>query len=342
MKTTTNTKFTFKNKNVQTALLCGGMVIIGAFGGISFAKRIPTIKDGSEVVATLDGKKITANSLYTELKEQGGSSVLMGLVDNFITEKETDDEDLKNAKEYADGYIENLKAQYSSSGENFEDALTQAGYSDEDTFKELLIDDNLKGIVAEQYIKENNFSDSDVKKYYDENVEGSMVVRYILVQPETKEGDSEEAIKKAEEAALKEANEIIAKLKKDEDFATLAKKHSDDSSTASEGGLYNGFTKDAVVPEFWEASVALKDNKYTTEPVESSYGYFVIQRIKQNEKPSLKDAEKDCLDKLYEKALQEDQNLIPVAWTKIRKNYKLDIIDSKIKTSYDKDVKNLK
>lgn len=328
-------------KKIKTALLCGGMVIIGiGVGYLMNGVKIPTIKDGSEIVAQVKGKKITADTLYSELKEQYGQGTLVSLIDEYIAGKETKEEDVKEAQDYADSYIENLKSQYESYGENFEDALTQAGFENVDVYKELVINDYLKNMVAENYVKKNNFSDKDVKKYYNDNIEGSMVVRYILVQPETTEEMKDDEVKKAEEAALKEANEIIAKLKKGEDFAELAKKHSDDSSTASEGGLYNGFTKDEVVEEFWNASVKLKDGKYTTEPVESSYGYFVILRVKQNEKPSLKDSKEDILDALLEEAKTEDENVLTKAWVKIRKEYDLDLVDTDIKKTYNKLVKS--
>lgn len=330
-----------KNKNMKTALLCGVMVIIGVLIGMLINERkVPAIKNGDEVVASIDGKKFTANDLYTELKVQGGQNVLTSIIDEYITKKEVDDDDKKEAEEYADSYLENLKAQYESYGQDFKTALAGAGYDNEEAFKKIVIKDQLKNIVAENYIKKNNFSKSDIKNYYNEKVEGSMVARYILIQPKTKDGMSDEEVKKAEEEALKKANTVIKKLKKDEDFAELAKKYSDDSSTASEGGLFNGFTKDEVVSEFWDAVVALEDGKYTTEPVESSYGYFVILRVKQNKKPSLKDAQDDIVDSLYEEATKNDANIVSKAWAEIRKNYNLKINDKKIKEAYDTVVKS--
>lgn len=328
-------------KKIKTALLCGGMVIIGVgIGYLMNGTKIPTIKDGSEVVAAIKGKKFTANALYAELKETYGQGTLVSLIDEFIAGKETNEEDIKEAEDYADSYIENLKSQYESYGESFDDALTQAGFESVDAYRDLVVKDYLKNIVGENYVKANNFTDKQIKKHYDENIEGSMVVKYILVQPETTEEMTDDEVKKAEEAALKEANEIIAKLKKGENFEELAKKHSDDATTASEGGLYNGFTKDEVVEEFWNASVKLKDGKYTTAPVESSYGYFVIQRVKQNEKPSLEDSKEDILDALFTKASEEDANLLAKAWVELRENYKLDIVDTEIKKAYKKIVKS--
>jgi hypothetical protein len=99
-------------KKIKTALLCGGMVIIGiGVGYLMNGVKIPTIKDGSEIVAQVKGKKITADTLYSELKEQYGQGTLVSLIDEFIAGKETKEADVKEAKDYADSYIENLVSQ---------------------------------------------------------------------------------------------------------------------------------------------------------------------------------------------------------------------------------------
>lgn len=41
-----------------------------------------------------------------------------------------------------------------------------------------------------------------------------------------------------------------------------------------------------------EAMQKLENNSYTKEPVQTSYGYHVIYRIDQKEKPALKDVKK--------------------------------------------------
>ena len=47
-----------------------------------------TLKNGEKVVAKMDGKKITAESLYNELKTQGGATVLTNMIDDYIVNKE--------------------------------------------------------------------------------------------------------------------------------------------------------------------------------------------------------------------------------------------------------------
>jgi len=266
-----------KKLKLLLPILCIGLVLTGCGN-----KTIPKLKDGKEVVAKLDGKDFTADDLYAELKKQGGTNVLVNLIDEFIVSKEIKDDE--EALKYADSQIATLKAQYESYEEDFDTALTNAGYKNLDEFKKVIALDFKKNKVAEDYIK-TTFSDKEIEEYYKNNIYGEMTVRYILIKPDVKDDMTAEEKTEAEDQALDEAKDIIKKLKKGEKFEDLAKEHSDDSTTAKDGGLYSGFQKNDVVEEFWNASVNLKDGEYTTTPVKSSYGYFVILRVKQDEKP---------------------------------------------------------
>lgn len=323
-----------KKLKLLLPLLCMGLVATGCG-----QKTIPTLEDGKQVIAQLEGKDITVEELYEELKIQGGTSVLINLIDEFIANEEYPESE--DALKYADAQIATLKAQYEAYGQDFDAALKNAGYENLDAFKEVIALDYKKTKVAEDYVA-STITDKDIEKYYKDEIEGAMNVRYILVQPETNDDMTDDEVTEAENAALKEAQEIIKKLNDGEDFEELAKEHSDDSTTANDGGLYEGFEKDEVVEEFWKASVALKDGKYTSEPVKSSYGYFVILRISQDEKPELEEVEEDIITTLVNKKLAEDENLTIKAWVEIRKNYGLNIIDSDISNEYEKTIKDYK
>lgn len=323
-----------KKLKLLLPLLCVGLVVTGCG-----PKTIPTLEDGKQVVAELEGKKITAEDLYLELKSQGGTSVLVNLIDEFIANEEYPENE--DAYKYADAQISTLKAQYEAYGQDFNEALKNAGYANLDAFKEVIALDYKKSKVAEDYVA-TTVTDKEIEKYYEEEIDGSMTVRYILVKPETTDDMTADEKKEAESAALKEAKEIIKKLNDGEKFEELAKKHSDDKTTASEGGLYSNFEKGEVVEEFWNASVALKDDAYTKEPVKSSYGYFVILRVKQNKKPSLEEVEDDIISTLTNEKLAADQNLTVKAWVEVRKNYGLNIVDSDILNEYNDTIKAVK
>ena len=334
-----------KDERIRQSLIIGLTALVGLGIGLVVArpKTIPKLKDGKEVLAKIDGKNFTANDLYAELKKQGGSQILINLIDEYIASKEITDK--TDAEAAAKSYLEDLKAQYAQYGGDLQADIKNAGYENEDAFLEVVIKDKMHTLTAEKYIKENMITDKEIKDYWEENIEGDMHVRYILITPEVKDDMSDEEKTEAEAKALAEANEVIAALKKGENFADLANEHSDDSSTASEGGLFDGFSKNDVVEEFWNAAVNLKDGKYTTTPVESSYGYFVIYRIKQDKKPSIEDKKEEILTALLneKEKTDEDSNNVPdiveEAWVKIRKSYNLDIIDSEVKEAYNKSIK---
>lgn len=75
--------------------------------------------------------------------------------------------------------------------------------------------------------------------------------------------------------AKKLAEDVLAKVKAGEDFATLAKQYSQDTS-ASNGGDLGYFGKGKMVPEFETAAFALKVGE-VSGLVKTVYGYHIIK-----------------------------------------------------------------
>ncbi len=296
--------------------------------------KIATLKNGEEVVAKLDGKSITAEDLYDELKKQGGAITLTNMIDAFVVNKEIKTDD--DAKSYADAQLSSYKKSYQSYGQDFNAALTSAGYADENEFKDELILEYKKNIVTENYVKDE-LTDDEIQKYYDDNIYGDIEARHILISPNTKDDMTDDEKDKAEEKAKKEAEDIIKKLDEGEDFADLAKEYSDDEGTASKGGKLT-VTYGSVVDEFWDGVNELKDGEYSKEPVKSEYGYHIIYRIKQKEKPKLDDVKDDVIDKLTEEKINNDSTLQTRALVALRKKYNLEISDDELKKSYDNSI----
>jgi parvulin-like peptidyl-prolyl isomerase len=79
---------------------------------------------------------------------------------------------------------------------------------------------------------------------------------------------------------------IIEKLKNGGDFGALAVEFSQDTGSAVNGGDLSWFGTGAMVPEFETAAFALeKSGDFTTTPVQSQYGYHIIQLIATQERP---------------------------------------------------------
>lgn len=298
--------------------------------------KVAELKNGEQVVGSISGKKITANDLYDNLKKQGGTTVFINLIDEFIANKEVETDD--SVKDEANAQLEQLKTQYESMGQDFNDVIKSAGYENEDALLNSLILDIKKQKVVEKHLKEN-IKEDEINDYYEKNISGEITARHILIIPDVNDDMSDDEKTKAKEEAKKKAEDLIKKLNDGADFKELAKKNSEDTGSKENGGLIENITKDSVVEPFYNAVSELKDGEYTKEPVESSYGYHIILRESQKEKPKLEDVKDDIITNIVDDKLNNDENLYQNTWIEIRKKYKLDIQDSEIKKGYNDSIK---
>lgn len=317
----------------------GFLGIICAMVLLTGCSKSPKLSNGEEVIASVEGKNFTANELYDSMKKQYGTSVLINMIDTYIADKEIGDSE--DADVYADSLISQYKLQYEQSGMNFNDALINAGYENEEAFKKILISDYKMSEVSKKYLKEQ-VTDSEIEKYYKDKISAEINVKHILIIPDVAEGTSDEAKSEAEVAAYNKAVDLIKQLDEGANFDELAKKHSDDTATASNGGAINNVTKEGYVTEFYNAAYALEDGKYTATPVKSQYGYHIIYRVSINEKKSLEDLKDSIVQSIVDEKIASDANLEMKAWDKVRSKYKLNIVDTNIKNTYNTTISNLK
>lgn len=313
-------------KKVLIATLCGLFILSTGCG------HKVELKDGKEVIASIDGKKFTAEDLFNDLKKQYGTNTLVNMIDDFIADKEIKDDE--KATEHAKSQIESMKYQYEMYGYEFKDVLAQYGYDNEEELLEVYKKAYKKEQVAKKYLKENKVTDDEIQKYYDEEIYGDYNAKHILIKSTATDSMSDEEKTAAEEAAKKKAEEVIQKLKDGAEWSKLVKEYSEDTGSVDSDGLIENFTKGDVVDEFFNSVKNLKDNEYTTTPVKSTYGYHVILRISATEKPALKDKKDEIMDALVENYLSNDDKLYDNTWEEIRKSYKLEIKDSTIEKNY--------
>ena len=301
------------------------------FVAVGCGKQEVELKDGKEVVASIKGKKVTAEDLFNDLKEKYGSSTLVNIIDEYIANKEIKTTD--EMKETAKSQIDEMKNYYESNGANWNDILKQYGYSSESVLVDEYVLNAKKEEVVKNYLK-TKVTDDEINAYYDKEIYGNYTVKHILITPDVNDDMSDDEKKEAEEKALKTAENVIKKLDDGEKWADLVKKYSDDEASVSDEGKIADFTKGDVVDEFFEAVLELKDNEYTKEPVESAYGYHIILKVSSTEKPKLDKVKDEVITKIVENKLTNDQTLYNTSWEKVREDYELKINDTELENGY--------
>lgn len=320
--------------NILIAILC--LLLVGNIILVVMGHKVK-LKDGQEVVASIDGKEYTAEELFDSLKSKHGVDTLVSLIDADIADKELSKEEKEAARAEAKDYIQQIKSQYESSGYEWETVLSQYGYENEDA----LIDEYTVTVKTEKVIQKtimNNLTKDEINKYYNEKIYGSYTAKHILIIPDTTTEMTDEEKEEAENQARATALEVIEKYANGENWADLVNAYSEDEGSKENEGLVENFTYGDVDEEFLKATAALKNDEYTTEPVKSQFGYHVILRVSATEKPSLKEKEDEIKKALVDEKLNSDVDLYQNTLVNIRKKYKLDIKDTLIKNAYEKSI----
>ncbi len=118
-----------------------------------------------------------------------------------------------------------------------------------------------------------DIKEEDIKNYYEKNIidfqTPKMIhARHILIRPEGGEDGRDRARKKIEE--------ILERLKKGEDFAELAKNHSQDPGSAPKGGDLGWFPRGVMVRPFEDTAFSLKKGEISGV-VETDFGFHIIK-----------------------------------------------------------------
>ncbi len=122
----------------------------------------------------------------------------------------------------------------------------------------------LQQAVSERYLKDKKPTEQELRAEYETQVatlpKQEYHARHILVATEPF------------------AQKVVDRLAKGEKFEEVAKRESMDSSKDN-GGDLGWFTPDRMVKQFADAVVTLKPGEYTQKPVQTQYGWHVIQLV---------------------------------------------------------------
>lgn len=146
----------------------------------------------------------------------------------------------------------------------------------------------------------------EVKQYYETNkfrytnLEKQARARHILIKTE------EDASAEDKAPAREQIETLLTRARKGEDFATLAREHSQDTGSAVKGGDLGYTPRGRMVPEFDEAMFSAEPQTIT-DVVETKYGFHIIKVEGFREgNVSLEDATLEIAELLYRKAKGEE------------------------------------
>ena len=169
----------------------------------------------------------------------------------------------------------------------------------------------LIGQLLEKEIEaKSKVTDQDVKDYYEKHKDeltsvSQIRASHILVKTED------------------EANKILERIKKGEDFGSLAKKFSIDTGSAKNGGDLGYFSSGQMLPEFETAAIKLKKGEISA-PVKTKFGYHIIKVVdKKMGKPLEFEKIKNAISQRI--AAEKQKEFFDSYIENLKKTYKVEI-----------------
>lgn len=285
-------------KNILATIFCLAMVC--SFSHVTTAEEV----NESGKVAVVNGTVISQEQFDKEMLQvqkrldQTGTSLSdeeMGalktkILDQIIRFELLYQECQKEGVEIDDAeinqQIEGQKSNFSSDDE-FRLALEQLGTD------EAALRSKIERNLAIQRLINQKFkptvTDKEAKKYYNANPdefkeEERVKASHILIKVDADDYQSKK------DAAKKQIEGILERVRNGEDFAELAKKYSDCPSSA-QGGDLGFFSKGQMVKPFEEAAFAMEPGDIS-DVVETEYGYHII-KVTDKQGPKTFDEAKD-------------------------------------------------
>ena len=286
--------------------------------------------DDNKTAVSLKGIKITATDYYNEIKKSNISK-LVDMIDHQLFDEKYESNDEED--QAVEKQINQLKQSYSDDT-TFQSVIQQYfGVNSEDELEDMLRLEYKRKVAVEDFVADN-LTDKEIEDYYDQNIIGDIKASHILITPDVDSDATDEEKEKAENKAKKEAERIIKKLDEGEDFAKLAEEYSDDEATAKNGGDLDYFNTDNMDENFMDAVKKLDNDEYTKEPVKTQYGYHIILKVDQKEKPKLKEVKDSIKETLANNKLNNNSTLHYETLMDIREENNIKWNDDELEKQY--------
>lgn len=280
---------------------------------------------------------ITTNDLYEKLKDKYGVNFLIDMIDEKILDKEYEDSD--EITDYANIQIESIKNYYQTEAE-FLEYINNYGYKDVNELESYLILNYKRNLAVKDYLK-TLISDEDIEKYYNDKIMGDITGSHILIEVNITDSMTEDEKRTAKEDALEKAKEAITKLDEGKSFKDVAKEYSTDTLTIENGGsmgTFNPLDLDDVVRQEYNK---LETGKYSSEPIETEYGYEIFLKEAEKEKPNLDEVKTKIIETLSNEKITADSKLQYKGIEAMRQKYGFSIKDEDLEVYYENTMDNL-
>jgi peptidyl-prolyl cis-trans isomerase SurA len=188
-------------------------------------------------------------------------------------------------QEVADGVeqqVRKVRGNFTSEVD-YRNELKKAGFQTPEEYRRWLTDQQrraalqnrlIDGLRSNGKLKPVAPTEQEMRKFF-EHQKGNLgsrpatiSFRQIVVSPKPSAA--------AKARARAQADSIELELRGGADFATAARRFSQDSASADQGGSLNWFRRGVMVPEFERVAFALKPG-VVSDPVESPFGFHIIQ-----------------------------------------------------------------
>jgi len=294
---------------------------------IFYPDRIAELKNGEQVAIKFKDANLTADKLYTDLKEKYAINSMLELIDKTILEPkyELNDEDLKSIEESAKSYISYYESAYGMTEEQF---LERNGFETFEEFATYLQLDYRRNKYYTEY-QTNKITDDEVNSFYNDKVYGTIYTKHILVEVTNTMKD---------EDAKAKAEEILNKLKNGTSWDDLKNEYSSIIKAEEVPVEFDSNLESAYKTE----AENLKNESYSSSLVKTAYGYHIVYRIKNDEKAELKTLETRIKNSIIKEKEKEDNNIYEKTMIKMREEAKMEIKDTELKKAYEKYSKDYK
>jgi peptidyl-prolyl cis-trans isomerase SurA len=217
-------------------------------------------------------------------------TVLDSLIDEeLLVQQATRDTTVKvtdqQVQSSADVAVRQMRSQFASEAE-YRRQLQEAGLGTPEEYRRFVAEQVRRDLLSSQLIQHLRQrqkirtvqpTDQEVRAFFDSTRDrqperpATVSFRAAFVQPQPSDS--------AKANARRQADSVLAALRAGADFATLAKRFSDDQGTRDDGGDLGWFRRGRMVPAFEAVAFQLKPGQ-VSNVVETAFGYHLIQVIR--------------------------------------------------------------